>query len=90
LIGQNIVVTIYPEATMTKKLIQHGNSAALVLDKPILQLLNIDLTTELEIVTDGKNLIISPVGSQTSESDLLASLEKVNRQHGRTLERLAK
>ena len=35
---------------MTKKLIQHGNSAALVIEKPILQLLNIDFDTNLEIV----------------------------------------
>ena len=44
---------------MTKKLIQHGNSAALIIEKPIMQLLNIDLNTELEIVTDGKNIFIS-------------------------------
>jgi len=75
---------------MTKKLIHHGNSAALVLEKPILQLLNIDMTTDLEIITDGRNIIISPVTNQTSEVDLLASLEKVNRIHGKTLEQLAK
>ena len=74
---------------MTKKLIQHGNSAALVIEKPILQLLKIDLDTNLEIVTDGKNLIISPVGSQSEEKNLLASLEKVNLRHSRTLKRLA-
>jgi antitoxin component of MazEF toxin-antitoxin module len=74
---------------MTKKLIQHGNSAALVIEKPILQLLNIDLDTNLEIVTDGKNLIISPVGSSSEEKNLLASLEKVNLRHSRTLKRLA-
>jgi len=74
---------------MTKKLIQHGNSAALVIEKPILQLLNIDFDTNLEIVTDGKNLIISPVGSNSEEKNLLASLEKVNLSHSRTLKRLA-
>ena len=74
---------------MTKKLIQHGNSAALVIEKPILQLLNIDFDTNLEIVTDGKNLIISPIGSQSEERNLLASLERVNLRHSRTLKRLA-
>jgi antitoxin component of MazEF toxin-antitoxin module len=74
---------------MTKKLIQHGNSAALVIEKPILQLLNIDFDTNLEIVTDGKNLIISPVGSQNEEQNLLDSLKKVNQRHSRTLKRLA-
>ena len=75
---------------MTKRLVQHGNSAALVFEKPLLQLLNIDLTTDLEIITDGKNLIISPAGSQKSEGDLLASLEKINKLHGATLEKLAR
>jgi len=74
---------------MTKKLIQHGNSAALVIEKPILQLLNIDFDTNLEIVTDGRNLIISPIASQTEEKHLLASLEKVNLRHSRTLKKLA-
>ena len=37
---------------MTKKLIRHGNSAALILDKPILDLLNVTMDTPLEISTD--------------------------------------
>jgi len=74
---------------MTKRLIQHGNSAALVIEKPILQLLGIDFDSELEVVTDGKNLIISPVQSKQTESDLMASLERVNKAHGKTLEKLA-
>lgn len=74
---------------MTKRLIQHGNSAALVIDKPILQLLGIDLDTELEVVTDGRNLILSPLKPKESEDDLLVSLERVNRAHATTLEKLA-
>jgi len=84
-----MVIRYLEEVGMTKKLIQHGNSAALVIEKPILQLLNIDFDTNLEIVTDGKNLIISPIGSQAEEKNLLASLEKVNLRHSRTLKRLA-
>ncbi len=76
-------------ASMTKRLIQHGNSAALVIEKPILQLLNIDFETNLEIVTDGKNLIISPVDTQTRETDVLSSLQKVNTNHHRVFKRLA-
>ena len=45
---------------MLKKLTRHGNSLALVIDKPILQLLNINESSELEIVTDGKCLMIIP------------------------------
>lgn len=46
---------------MKKKLVKYGNSTALVIDKPILQLLSIDETAELEISTDGESLILTPV-----------------------------
>jgi antitoxin component of MazEF toxin-antitoxin module len=74
---------------MTKRLVQHGNSAARVIDKPILRLLGIDLNSELEVVTDGRSLILSPLKHKETESALLASLERVNKAHGRTLEKLA-
>ena len=45
---------------MIKKLTKHGNSWALVIDKPVLELLKIDPETPLEIATDGRTLIISP------------------------------
>ena len=73
---------------MVKKLIQHGNSAALILDKPILDLLNLKVDTPLEITTDGKNLIISPQSDVDKEGDILASLEKINKKYGRTLQKL--
>ncbi len=75
---------------MTKKLIQHGNSAALVIDKAILDLLNVKIDTPLEITTDGKNIIISPQSDQNAEAMILASLEKINHKHSRVLRKLAK
>jgi antitoxin MazE len=74
---------------MIKKLVSHGNSAALIIDKPILELLNVDLDTPLEITTDGKNLIISPVKASKREKSFRSAVEKVNRLHGRTLNKLA-
>ena len=43
---------------MIKKLSKHGNSLALVIEKPILDLLKIDADTELEVTTDGERLIV--------------------------------
>jgi len=74
---------------MIKKLVSHGNSAALIIDKPILELLKIDSATSLEITTDGKNLIISPVEDSKREKKFKAALSKVNKLHGKTLKRLA-
>ena len=45
---------------MVKTLTKHGNSLALVIDKPILELLKIDADTPLEITTDGQRLMIQP------------------------------
>jgi antitoxin component of MazEF toxin-antitoxin module len=45
---------------MIKKLVRHGNSLALVIDKPILELLNMSAETPLELKTDGRSLIIAP------------------------------
>ncbi len=46
---------------MRKKLTAIGNSLGLVIEKPILDLLNINRETELEITTDGDGLSIRPV-----------------------------
>lgn len=75
---------------MVKRLTTHGNSAALVIDKPILELLHIDMETSLEITTDGRNLIVSPVRDDAHEKRFRAALRRVVSKHGRTFARLAK
>jgi antitoxin component of MazEF toxin-antitoxin module len=74
---------------MIKTLTTHGNSAALIIEKPILELLDITIDTPLRISTDGKSLIISPVDNQDRGAHFNAALERVNRKHSRTLKRLA-
>lgn len=74
---------------MIKRLTAHGNSAALVIDKPVLALLRITMKTPLELVTDGKSLIISPVRNGKRSLRFRAALEAVNRRHGKTLKALA-
>jgi antitoxin component of MazEF toxin-antitoxin module len=73
---------------MTKKLVRHGNSAALILDKPILDLLNLTMDTPLEISTDGQSIVISPA-TEGSEDRFRASLDRINAQFSGTLKRLA-
>ena len=49
-------------AGLIKKLTKYGNSFALVIDRPVLNLLGIDIDTPLEISTpDGKKLEITPL-----------------------------
>ena len=73
---------------MVKRLIQHGNSAALVIDKPIMEMLNITSETTFELSTDGKNLILSPQVEHTQEKNILNSLEKINKKYGTVLKKL--
>jgi antitoxin component of MazEF toxin-antitoxin module len=73
---------------MVKKLIQHGNSAALVIDKPIMEMLHITRETSFELSTDGKNIILSPQNTITQESDILESLKKINKKYGNVLKKL--
>ena len=74
---------------MVKHLTQHGNSAALVIDKAVLEMLHITLKTPLELSTDGRNLIVSPLRSGSQEKRFRAALELVNRRHAKTLKALA-
>jgi len=53
---------------MIKKLTPIGNSLGLIIDRPILDLLNIDRESRLEITTDGKRLIIVPLRDNIRES----------------------
>ena len=73
---------------MVKKLIQHGNSVALVIDKPIMEMLNITNETTFELTTDGRNLILSPQPEYNQEKDIIHSLEKINKKYGSVLKRL--
>ncbi len=74
---------------MVKHLTQHGNSAALVIDKAVLEILHITMKTPLELVTDGRSLIISPVKNSQRTARFRAALETVNRRHAKTLKALA-
>ena len=74
---------------MIKKLTRHGNSLALIIDKPILELLGVDAATPIEITTDGKALVLTPVRDAKRREAFQAALEKANRAHGPALKRLA-
>ncbi|HQO09717.1 MAG TPA: AbrB/MazE/SpoVT family DNA-binding domain-containing protein [Clostridiales bacterium] len=75
---------------MIKKLVKHGNSSALIIDKPIIEMLHIDENTNLELSTDGVNIIISPVSGINRTNLLKNSLQKINEKHINTLKKLAK
>lgn len=75
---------------MTKRLQTIGNSSGLIIDKPILDLLGITSETDLEISTDGKRLIITPLQeAETRRQQIERIQEKTLKDHEQTFRRLA-
>lgn len=75
---------------MTKKLVRHGNSLALVIDKAILDLLRIDHDTPLELITDGDVIVIKPERDEEVSDEIRAVHEEMAARYGKVFERLAK
>ena len=74
---------------MIKKLSKHGNSLALVIDRSILDLLNIDEGTSLDISTDGEALVVAPVLDKKRRKRFEDALASTNKRFGKALKRLA-
>ncbi|BCR05311.1 AbrB family transcriptional regulator [Desulfuromonas versatilis] len=74
---------------MIKTLTKHGNSLALVIEKPVLELLGADADTPFEVSTDGQVLILSPVRDADRRDAFKAALEKVNARYPKALKKLA-
>jgi antitoxin MazE len=76
---------------MAKRLQAIGNSSGIIIDKPILDLLEITPETELEVKTDGERLIITPIRKHGDRAQRLAKVQsRVVRKHDRTFRKLAK
>jgi antitoxin component of MazEF toxin-antitoxin module len=78
---------------MLKTLVRHGNSKAIVIEKPILDMLKIDDDSQLEIITNGSALIIMPVNENAGakrKMDFSDALAWVNENYKEALTELAK
>jgi antitoxin MazE len=67
-----------------------GNSLGLIIERPILELLNITKDTPLEITTDGVGLIIRPVKQPSRMDRVLSAADELMDAHEETFRRLAK
>ena len=74
---------------MLKTLTKHGNSLALVIEKPILELLGANAETPFDVTTDGQALVLTPVKDPVRAEAFQAALEKTNRRYARALKKLA-
>ena len=74
---------------MRKKLSAIGNSLGIFIEKPILELLDIQRDTDLEMRTDGQRLIIEPV-RKSKKQRVKVALERALVAHDESLRKLAK
>ena len=74
---------------MIKALTKHGNSYALIIDKPILELLRATPETQFEIMSDGQCLVLTPLRPAKDERKFQQSLEMVHKRFGRAMKKLA-
>lgn len=76
--------------SVKKKLTKHGNSYALIIERPILDLLGIDGNTVLNISSpDGCSLVITPESRHDKKNRFTEELDQINKKYGKVLKRLA-
>ena len=75
---------------LIKKLTKHGNSYSLIIDKALIDLLDIDPETPLEIsTTDGQSLVVTPIKDEIFEEAIQKKLKLFKKKYGNALKRLA-
>lgn len=74
---------------MSKRLTRSGNSLALVIDRPLLEALEIDAETELELSTDGDVLVVTPVRDRKRKKRTADLVAEAHEQYGGVFRRLA-
>jgi antitoxin component of MazEF toxin-antitoxin module len=84
------VVTLYKRrCEMIKTLQKHGNSMALVIEKPMMEALGITEDTPLQLTLSGNALVITPANVGVGRKQIEESLKKMRRRYGPMLKRLA-
>jgi antitoxin component of MazEF toxin-antitoxin module len=85
------VMNIVHTSGMTKRLQAIGNSAGIIIDRPILDLLGITKDTDLDLKTDGKRLIITPLEGERARETRLAKVQaRALRRNAGTFRKLAR
>lgn len=74
---------------MIKTLQKHGNSRALVIDKPILDAMGINENSQLQITVSGNSLIVTPVDVGIGREKIAEAIAELRPRYGDMLRRLA-
>lgn len=74
---------------MIKTLSKHGNSRALVIEKPIMDALGITEDTPLQVTVSGQSLIVTRADVGIGAERVREHTRKIRRRYGKMLQRLA-
>jgi antitoxin component of MazEF toxin-antitoxin module len=74
---------------MIKMLKKHGNSMALVIEKPMMEALGISEETPLQITVNGNALVVTPANVGVGPERMKVVLKKIRKRYGPMLKRLA-
>jgi len=74
---------------MIKKLQKHGNSAALIIEKPVMQALGITEETPLQVTVSGNALVVTPANVGVGPERMKMIIKDLRKRYGPMLKRLA-
>ena len=74
---------------MIKMLKKHGNSMALVIEKPMMEALGITEETPLQITVNGNALVVTPANVGIGPERMKAVIKEIRKRYGPMLKRLA-
>ena len=73
-----------------KKLTRQGNSSALIIDRPLMDLLEIDQDTDLKLTVKGRRLVIEPLSVEERATRLKMISKRIITKNAELFRRLAK
>ena len=73
-----------------KKLTRQGNSSALIIDRQIMDLLDIDQDTQLRVTINGRQLIVEPIGEEELAERFKKAMNRTGKKNAKGFASLAK
>lgn len=74
---------------MIKTLKKHGNSMALVIEKPMMEALGITEETPLQVTVNGNALVVTPANVGVGPERMKIAIKGIRKRYGPMLKRLA-
>ncbi len=74
---------------MIKTLKKHGNSMALVIERPTMEALGITEETPLQVTVNGNALVVTPANVGVGPERMKVVIKEIRKRYGQMLKRLA-